>query len=139
MEALPQEIRPRVTQESRCCPGDGEGIRGTGRPWGWPKRPHNYKASGSCIAEAIQEIGLIGSLHGRKLVPAGSHGGRHAAAVPMVSSCCQAQGRHCCCGHVNTVQGAGAGALLWGRCWDGDSLQRPRASSPVPFLQLSLG
>lgn len=64
---LPQEIRPRVTQESRCCPGDGEGVGGTGRPWGWPRRLHNYKASGSCIAEVIQEIGLIGSCQGRQL------------------------------------------------------------------------
>lgn len=107
--------------------GMGEGTGGTGRPWGWPKRPHNYKASSSCIAEVIQEIGLIGSCHERKLVPAGSRGGRQAAAVPTVPSCCQEQGRGC----VSTLLGAGSGALLWGQCRDGDSLGRPRVSSPA--------
>lgn len=129
MEALPQEIRPRVPQESRCCPGDGEGIGGTGRPWGWPKRPHNYKASSSCIAEAIQEIGLIGSCHGRKLVLAGSHSGRHTvAAVP----CAAKHGVGA--GAMSTGQGAGGWSLLRGRCCDGHSLETPRASSPLSSL-----
>lgn len=105
--------QPHVTQASRRCPGAGEGTGGTGRPRGWPKRPHNYKASGSCAAEAIQEIGLIGSCHGRKLVPAGSPGGRRAAGGAHAAFPLPSTGQGLLPWPCEHSQAAGAAASLW--------------------------
>lgn len=119
--------------------GMGRVSGGTGRPWGCPEGLHNYKVSGSCIAGAVQEIGLIGSLHGRKLVPAGSRGSSQAAMVA---------------GGPCPLPSAGQRLLLWprehsprcrswlvalvcGRRWDGETqlLSCPdQLSAAVPKL-----